>query len=88
MEWAYIFHERPEVMFHYNSSKIEFVPGMTFTIEPMINAGKRESIIDQTNGWEARTVDNMPSAQFEHTILITEKGHEILTQWEFSDSLF
>lgn len=82
------FHERPEVPFHYNSSQIELVSGMTITIEPMINAGSRKASIDQNNGWEARTIDNEPSAQFEHTVLITKDGHEILTQWEFSDFLF
>jgi methionyl aminopeptidase len=53
-------------------------PGMTFTIEPMINQGVREAIIDPDQ-WTARTKDGKPSAQWEHTILITETGHEILT---------
>ena len=52
---------------------------MTFTIEPMINAGVREGMIDSDNLWEARTVDGKPSAQWEHTLLITESGYEILT---------
>jgi methionyl aminopeptidase len=56
------------------------VPGMTFTIEPMINAGVREGIIDEIDQWTVRTKDGKPSAQWEHTILITENGHEILTQ--------
>lgn len=52
---------------------------MTFTIEPMINAGKREAVIDPVNEWEARTIDHRASAQWEHTVLITETGYEILT---------
>lgn len=73
------FHEAPQVPHHRNHSKIPLAPGMTFTIEPMINAGVREGIIDPHNHWEARTVDGKPSAQWEHTVLITETGYEILT---------
>lgn len=73
------FHEPPQICHHYNQMEIPMTPGMTFTIEPMINAGVREAVIDSTNGWEARTKDGKPSAQWEHTILITESGHEILT---------
>jgi len=72
------FHEPPQIPHSYNNIQIPFVPGMTFTIEPMINAGVREAIIDPDN-WTARTKDSKPSAQWEHTILITEKGYEILT---------
>ncbi|MFZ0564895.1 MAG: methionyl aminopeptidase [Chlamydiales bacterium] len=73
------FHEPPQVPHHRNHIKIPLAPGMTFTIEPMINAGVREAIIDPENHWEARTRDGRASAQWEHTILITETGHEILT---------
>jgi methionyl aminopeptidase len=52
---------------------------MIFTIEPMINAGVREGIIDPLDHWTVRTKDGKPSAQWEHTILITKTGHEILT---------
>jgi methionyl aminopeptidase len=52
---------------------------MTFTIEPMINEGKPRVKVDLIDGWTARTVDNKLSAQFEHTILVTETGHEVLT---------
>ncbi|HSX04406.1 MAG TPA: methionyl aminopeptidase [Rhabdochlamydiaceae bacterium] len=72
------FHEPPQVPHHYNNLKIPLVPGMTFTIEPMINAGVRDAIFD-SNEWTARTADGKPSAQWEHTLLITETGHEILT---------
>ncbi|HLB52345.1 MAG TPA: methionyl aminopeptidase [Chlamydiales bacterium] len=74
------FHEPPEVPHHYNSNSIELVPGMTFTIEPMINAGVREAVIDKKDRWTARTKDGKPSAQWEETILITETGYEVLTR--------
>lgn len=73
------FHEPPQVPHHRNHLKIPLAPGMTFTIEPMINAGVREANIDPDNLWEARTIDGRPSGQWEHTILITDSGHEILT---------
>jgi methionyl aminopeptidase len=73
------FHEPPEVPHHYNDLQIPFAPGMIFTIEPMINAGVREGTIDPKDGWTVRTKDGKPSAQWEHTILITDNGHEILT---------
>lgn len=76
------FHEGPQIPHHRNQSKILLVPGMTFTIEPMINAGVREAVIDPRDRWTARTRDNKASAQWEHTILITEDGHEILTTWK------
>jgi methionyl aminopeptidase len=74
------FHEEPQVHHNYNQSKIALAPGMTFTIEPMINAGLPEAVIDKKDGWTARTIDGKPSAQWEHHIVITENGHEILTQ--------
>jgi len=73
------FHEAPQVCHHYNDSSIPLAPGMIFTIEPMINAGQREGITDPKDQWTTRTIDKKPSAQWEHTVLITEKGHEILT---------
>ncbi len=75
------FHEGPQIPFYRNRMMVPFVPGMTFTIEPMINAGVREGVIDPHDQWTARTVDGKPSAQWEHTILITDTGHEILTPW-------
>jgi len=73
------FHEAPQVPHCHNRISIPLVPGMTFTIEPMINAGVREGVIDKSNQWEARTKDGKPSAQEEHTILITDSGYKILT---------
>ncbi len=74
------FHEEPQIL-HYGKrgTGVEMKPGMTFTIEPMINFGKRHCrLLD--DGWTVITKDRSWSAQFEHTILITEDGHEILTQ--------
>lgn len=73
------FHEEPQVAHHYNHSQIPLTAGMTLTIEPMINAGKRNGYIDDKDHWTCRTVDGKPSAQWEHTFLITETGYEILT---------
>ncbi len=73
------FHEPPEVCHHYNNMDIPLAPGMIFTVEPMINAGVRTAVMDP-GGWIARTADGKPSAQWEHTVLITENGHEILTK--------
>lgn len=75
------FHEGPQIAHCRNHNSIVLVPGMTFTIEPMINAGTREAVIDPTDQWTARTKDGKASAQWEHTLLITETGHEILTNW-------
>jgi methionyl aminopeptidase len=72
-------HEPPQVPHHYNSVQIPLVEGMTFTIEPMINAGVADGIIDPKDKWTTRTADGKPSAQWEHTVLITATGHEILT---------
>lgn len=76
------FHEGPQIAHCRNRNKLLLVPGMTFTIEPMINAGVREAIVDPRDSWTARTKDLRPSAQWEHTLLITETGHEILTTWK------
>lgn len=75
------FHENPQVPHCYNNNKTVLVPGMTFTIEPMINAGVREAVINPYDQWTASTRDGKGSAQWEHTILITETGHEVLTTW-------
>jgi methionyl aminopeptidase len=79
------FHEGPQIPHCRNSNGIILVPGMTFTIEPMINAGVREAVIDSKDKWTARTKDGKASAQWEHTIAITENGHEILTNWTYQN---
>lgn len=73
------FHEPPQIPHHTNNINVEMVEGMTFTIEPMINLGVREAVIDPENKWTARTKDGKDSAQWEHTIAITKDGHKILT---------
>ena len=75
-----IFHEPPNVL-HYGSknSGMELRPGMTFTIEPMINAGKFQTKM-LNDGWTAVTKDKSLSAQFEHTVGISENGYEIFTE--------
>jgi methionyl aminopeptidase len=74
------FHEDPQVL-HYGKSKtgIQLEAGMTFTIEPMLNAGKRYVKVSKKDGWTVKTVDRRLSAQFEHTILVTEDGYRNLT---------
>ncbi len=74
------FHEDPEVP-HYGKPKtgMMLVPGMVFTIEPMINMGRCEVHFDQLDGWTVTTKDGLPSAQWEHTFVMTESGVEILT---------
>ncbi len=79
------FHEEPQVV-HYGrrGTGVELKPGMTFTIEPMINFGKRHcKVLD--DGWTVLTKDGSWSAQFEHTVLITESGVEILTTFDESE---
>lgn len=75
------FHEEPQIHHGLNNDTTLLVPGMTFTIEPMINGGLADSKIDDETLWVAKTVDGSPSAQWEHTILITENGNEILTPY-------
>ena len=76
------FHEDPQVL-HYGKAGtgIELEEGMIFTIEPMINAGKRHVKLLSDN-WTVVTKDHSASAQWEHTILVTRDGHEVLTQCE------
>ena len=74
------FHEQPNIP-HYGKKNngLELTPGMTFTIEPMINAGKFDVKV-QNDGWTAVTKDKSLSAQFEHTVGITEDSYEIFTE--------
>ncbi|MFA7504672.1 MAG: type I methionyl aminopeptidase [Burkholderiaceae bacterium] len=73
------FHEDPQVL-HYGrpGTGVELVEGMIFTVEPMINAGRRE-IRNLPDGWTVVTKDRSLSAQWEHTVLVTADGYEILT---------
>ncbi len=76
------FHEEPDVLhFGRKGTGMLLVPGMVFTIEPMINMGTHKVFIDEDDpyGWEVITNDELPSAQWEHTLLMTDHGVEILT---------
>ena len=74
------FHEDPEVE-HFGKKRtgMLLVPGMVFTIEPMINMGDWRVFVDEADGWTVVTEDELPSAQWEHTFLMTEQGLEVLT---------
>ncbi|MEQ9562958.1 MAG: type I methionyl aminopeptidase [Woeseiaceae bacterium] len=74
-----VFHEDPQVL-HYGKAGtgMELRPGMTLTVEPMVNAGKRHVRL-LPDGWTVVTKDHALSAQWEHTVLVTEDGYEVLT---------
>lgn len=76
-----IFHEEPQVLHYGRPGTLEMLkPGMTFTIEPMINAGKKDiKEGPEKDGWTIVTKDHSLSAQWEHTILVTDTGYEVLT---------
>lgn len=74
------FHEEPDVEhFGKRGTGMLLVPGMVFTIEPMINVGTWKVFIDEEDGWTVVTEDEKPSAQWEHTFVMTDNGLEILT---------
>ena len=74
-----IYHEEPQVL-HYGQrgTGVRLVPGMTFTIEPMVNAGARQTRL-LPDGWTVVTKDHSLSAQWEHTVAVTDDGFEVLT---------
>jgi methionyl aminopeptidase len=74
-----IYHEDPQVLHYGNAGTgLELQPGMTFTVEPMINIGKRHTTV-LPDGWTVVTKDHSLSAQWEHTVLVTDAGVEVLT---------
>ena len=74
------FHEDPWVSYNSKAgTEMLLVPGLMFTIEPMINMGKVEIFIDEDNGWTAYTEDGKPSAQWEIQVLVTETGAEVIS---------
>jgi methionyl aminopeptidase len=79
-----IYHEDPQVL-HYGQpgTGLKLQPGMTFTIEPMVNAGKRHVKL-LPDGWTVITKDHSLSAQWEHTVLVTDTGYEVLTMGQLS----
>ena len=76
-----LFHEPPQVV-HVGrrGAGEEMQAGMTFTIEPMINLGTHETVLSTIDGWTVRTADGSLSAQWEHTVLVTDDGYEVLTR--------
>ena len=73
------FHELPQVLHYASGDTLELQEGMTFTVEPMINAGKKATrLLDDK--WTVVTRDRSLSAQWEHTVLVTDSGYEVLTQ--------
>ena len=76
-----VFHEDPQVL-HYGAPNqgIEITEGMTFTIEPMLNAGTRHTKLSKKDGWTVTTKDRRLSAQWEHTLAVTSTGCEVLTR--------
>jgi methionyl aminopeptidase len=73
------FHEEPQIMHYKNNDKTKMEVGMCFTIEPMVNLGRAGTVLDKTDNWTVYTVDGKRSAQWEHTIVVTKTGCEILT---------
>ena len=74
------FHEEPFVSYvTTKGTEMLMVPGMVFTIEPMVNMGKADIYVDDEDGWTVYTDDGKPSAQWEVTLAVTEDGYEILT---------
>ncbi|MGV2871675.1 type I methionyl aminopeptidase [Colwellia sp. E150_009] len=73
------FHEEPQIVHYKNHDKTKMVEGMCFTIEPMINLGKAGTILDKEDNWTVYTSDGKKSAQWEHTLVVTKTGCEILT---------
>ncbi len=83
-----VFHEEPQVL-HYGrkGEGLQLEPGMTFTIEPMINAGRRHTRLNKKDGWTVTTRDGRLSAQWEHTLCVTDDGCEVLTRRSNETSL-
>ncbi len=74
-------HEEPQILHYKNKCNIKFIPGMIFTIEPMINLGSNKTKL-MKDGWTVKTVDKSLSAQYEYTILVTNTGYKILTLFD------
>ncbi|MDQ1237539.1 MAG: methionine aminopeptidase [Wigglesworthia glossinidia] len=79
------FHESPQIL-HYDAYDQEIIlkPGMVFTIEPMINAGSRH-VYTMPDGWTVKTKDGKLSAQYEHTVLVTQKGSKVMTMSSYEN---
>ncbi|WDE10441.1 type I methionyl aminopeptidase [Thalassomonas haliotis] len=73
------FHEEPQIVHYKNNDTTKMQAGMCFTIEPMINLGRGKTLLDKDDKWTVYTIDGKKSAQWEHTLLVTKTGCEILT---------
>lgn len=73
------FHEEPQIVHYKNNDNTKMEEGMCFTIEPMINLGRANTLLDKEDNWTVYTIDGKKSAQWEHTIVVTKTGCEILT---------
>ncbi len=73
------FHEDPQIVHYKNNDKTKIKEGMCFTIEPMVNLGRAQTILDKEDNWTVYTIDGKKSAQWEHTVAVTKTGCEILT---------
>ena len=75
-----VFHADPQICHYPNrDTDCRMVPGMTFTIEPMLNEGTWQTVLDPVDNWTVYTLDRKLSAQFEHTLMVTDDGVEVLT---------
>ncbi|WP_426369985.1 type I methionyl aminopeptidase [Pseudocolwellia sp. HL-MZ7] len=74
-----VFHEEPQIVHYKNNDNTKMEEGMCFTIEPMINLGRANTILDKEDNWTVYTIDGKKSAQWEHTIVVTKTGCEVLT---------
>ena len=73
------FHEEPQIVHYKNNDKEKMQEGMCFTVEPMINLGRANTLLDKEDNWTVYTLDGKKSAQWEHTVVVTRTGCEILT---------
>ncbi|MBA6341358.1 type I methionyl aminopeptidase [Colwellia sp. MB02u-10] len=74
-----VFHEEPQIVHYKNNDNEKMQEGMCFTIEPMINLGRANTLLDKEDKWTVYTLDGKKSAQWEHTLVVTKTGCEILT---------
>ncbi len=73
------FHEEPQIVHYKSNDNTKMQVGMCFTIEPMINLGRAKTVLDKEDNWTVYTIDGKKSAQYEHTVVVTKTGCEILT---------
>jgi methionyl aminopeptidase len=73
------FHEEPQIVHYKNNDNEKMLEGMCFTVEPMINLGRANTLLDKEDNWTVYTLDGKKSAQWEHTVVVTKTGCEILT---------